>query len=84
MRNTHTAFQITIQGALGRDWSSRLEGLDIICVPSVDGQPMTILTGEMVDQTALLGVLNTLYDLHLPILSVERLPAVGTASNVAG
>jgi hypothetical protein len=34
---------------------------------------MTILTGEMVDQTALLGVLNTLYDLHLPIVSVEGL-----------
>jgi len=34
---------------------------------------MSILLGELVDQAALAGVLNTLYELHLPVLSVERL-----------
>ena len=39
---------------------------------------VTILSGEMLDQTALLGVLKTLYDLHLLILTVESLPELGT------
>ena len=29
------------------------------------------LVGRLVDQAALLGVLNALYGLHLPLLSVE-------------
>ncbi|HRX01992.1 MAG: hypothetical protein M9927_19150 [Anaerolineae bacterium] len=35
--------------------------------------PVTVLTGEFQDQAALSGVLNTLYDLGLPLLSVECL-----------
>ena len=33
--------------------------------------PVTILSGRLLDQAGLLGVLNTLYDLRLPLLSVE-------------
>ena len=36
---------------------------------------MTTLFGELSDQAALAGVLNTLYELHLPVFSVERLAA---------
>ncbi len=35
--------------------------------------PMSTLLGELVDQAALAGVLNTLYELHLPVISVELL-----------
>ena len=66
-------YRIAIKGVLGEGWSNRLGGLEIVHARSADGQAMTILSGEMVDQTALLGVLNTLYDLHLPIVSVEHL-----------
>ena len=37
--------------------------------------PVTILTGVMVDQAALNGVINTLYDLGCPLLSVECVEA---------
>jgi hypothetical protein len=40
---------------------------------TVDGAPVTILTGRVVDQAALLGVLNNAYDLGFPLLSVECL-----------
>jgi hypothetical protein len=42
--------------------------------PSSDdlGSPATTLEGKINDQSALAGVLNTLYELHLPVLSVER------------
>ena len=35
--------------------------------------PVTTLEGELSDQAALAGVLNTLYELHLPVLLVKRL-----------
>jgi len=35
--------------------------------------PVTTLEGELRDQAALAGVLNTLYELHLPVLLVKRL-----------
>ena len=44
------------------------------CSPKAE-QSVTTLLGELADQAALAGVLNTLYELHLPVLSVERLPA---------
>ena len=37
--------------------------------------PATTLVGEFADQVALAGVLNTLVDLHLSVVSVERLSA---------
>jgi len=41
---------------------------------------MTTLTGELIDQAALLGVLNALYNLRLTIWSVECL---GTPANLS-
>lgn len=38
-----------------------------------DGMEVTALTGKLQDQTALAGILNTLYNLRLPLLSVEYL-----------
>jgi hypothetical protein len=39
--------------------------------------PVTLLVGPLIDQAALSGVLNTLYELHLPLLSVENLDEKG-------
>ena len=36
-----------------------------------DGSIETTLSGQLADQAALTGVLNTPYELHLPVLSVE-------------
>jgi hypothetical protein len=37
------------------------------------GAPVTTLTGRLVDQAALFGVLNNVYDMGFPLLSVEWL-----------
>jgi hypothetical protein len=42
----------------------------------VDALPVTILVGELVDQAALSGVMNTLYNMHLPVLSVIHMADV--------
>ncbi len=62
-----------MQGVLHAEWSSRLEGMAIVTRVPKDGVPVTSLTGELVDQAALAGVLDHLYSLRLPVLSVMRL-----------
>jgi hypothetical protein len=65
-------YAIWVQGALGAEWADRLGGLQVREVRA-GAQPMTELVGDVVDQTALAGVLSTLYELGLPIVSVDRL-----------
>ena len=41
----------------------------------LDQYPMTTLTGQLIDQSALIGVINSLYDFGYPILLVECVEA---------
>jgi hypothetical protein len=43
-----------------------------------DGTPLTILTGEVGDQAALRGVLNTIYELRISLIAVNKLPRTGS------
>ena len=48
--------------------------MSITTTGEADETPVTTLLGKLVDQAALMGVLNTLYDYyHCPLLSVEYL-----------
>jgi hypothetical protein len=63
-------YRIQIQGYLGQHWSDSMAGLTI----SVSGerdQSVTTLSGEVLDQAALMGVLNGLYGMGYTLLSVE-------------
>ena len=53
--------------------SDRLGGMAITSTTTKEKLPVTLLVGHLIDQAALSGVLNTLYELHLPLLSVENL-----------
>jgi hypothetical protein len=46
-----------------------------VVVETSANPPLTTLTGELDDQASLAGVLRTLYELHLPVLSVEYVNA---------
>lgn len=67
------SYVIRIRGALEPEWSARLGGLRILVV-SAGPYTATELSGRLPDQAALIGVLISLYDLGLPLLSVERMP----------
>jgi hypothetical protein len=62
-------YVILVQGVLESSWSERLGGMSITVHDRPDG-PCTTLAGVLIDQTSLHGVLKTLYDLGLPVLSV--------------
>jgi hypothetical protein len=64
-----TMYVILVQGALESSWSERLSGMSITVFDGPDG-PCTTLAGVLIDQAALQGVLKTLYDLGLPVLSI--------------
>jgi hypothetical protein len=66
-------YRITVEGRIPTKWCDRLEGMTVTVWTSEADQHLTRLQGELPDQAALAGVLNTLYELHLPVLSVERL-----------
>jgi hypothetical protein len=68
--STHSVYEIRVGGDLDPSWSDRLSGMKIRQAEA--GPPVvTLLTGELPDQSALQGIMNTLFELHLPILSTE-------------
>ena len=71
-------YQIVVHGRIDPTWSDRLEGMRISLDSSLDASPTTTLLGELSDQAALAGVLNTLYELHLTVISVTRLSELST------
>ena len=66
-------YQIRVWGWLDESWSERLAGMHITVSHLGTEPPITKLTGNLPDQAALSGVLNRLYDLGLPVISVRRL-----------
>jgi hypothetical protein len=69
------AYRIRVQGRLDESWSPRLGGMAIHVATTSEGDTVTTLEGTLLDQAALAGVLNTLYSLGLPMISVEHVPA---------
>ncbi len=59
-------YQIKVQGRLDESWSGWFDRMDI----TVEGNTTT-LTGAVVDQAALRGLLSKLWDLNLALISVN-------------
>jgi thiosulfate reductase cytochrome b subunit len=70
-------YRICIQGHLDENWLDYLQGMKISVDDNEEGLPVTVLTGLLLDQAALMGILNSLYDHRQPILSVECLSMAG-------
>ena len=61
-------YQITVRGHLASDWSDWLDGLEMTSLDQGD----TVLSGRIVDQAALMGILNKLHRLNITLLAVSR------------
>lgn len=66
-------YRIRVRGHLGSEYSNRLASMHIDTLTRNDGTSETVLEGRLADQAALAGVLNTLYGLHLPVISADCL-----------
>ena len=65
---TQEQYHIRVQGHLSPQWSDWFEGFTI--TNSVDGE--AVLSGMILDQAALFGLLSKISNLGLPLLSVNR------------
>jgi hypothetical protein len=68
---TPATYRIEVEGHLAESSSDCLAGMRITVGERLDQTTMTTLVGRLRDQAELSGVLNSLYDLRLPILKVE-------------
>lgn len=62
-------FQIKIKGHLGQEWAGWFDGLTI----TLEEDGNTLLSGSIVDQSALHGILKKIRDLGMPLLSVNTI-----------
>ncbi len=67
--NEPGTYQIRIKGHLSPQWADWFDGLTI----TLQDDAETLLTGPVVDQAALHGLLKKLRDLGIPLLSVNQI-----------
>ena len=73
-------YEIRLKGHLDDKWADRFAGLSF----TLESDGTTILSGPVVDQAALYGLLRNVRDLGLPLLSVIQVdpkPANGSDGN---
>jgi len=64
-------YEIRFQGHLSPYRAQMFEGMEMVQGPGGE----TVLTGPVIDQAALHGILDRIRDLGVPLLSVNQLPA---------
>jgi hypothetical protein len=65
--NKPTVYKIRVKGHLSPEWSDWFEGLTV----TLEEDGNTLLTGPVIDQAALHGLLKKVRDLGLPLVSVS-------------
>ncbi|RLD20655.1 MAG: hypothetical protein DRI71_10085 [Bacteroidetes bacterium] len=65
-------YQISVKGKLDANWSDRLAGMSISLFES-DDEVISTLTGKIIDQAELFGVLNALNNYQYKVLSVNQI-----------
>jgi len=64
-------YEIRLKGHLDPRWASWFDGMSV----RNDGDGTTVIRGDVVDQSALHGLLHKVRDIGLPLVSVVRVPA---------
>ena len=67
-------YKIRVRGHVDAETARRLRGLSVENTTDEGGAPVATLQGDLPDQAALMGVLHTLNDHYLPLLSAKYRP----------
>ena len=66
-------YELHIQGRLDASWISQVEADTISVLEDADQGPVTVLTATFRDQAELRGLLDRIYNLNLPLISVNHI-----------
>lgn len=66
--NQQTIYQFKLKGHLGQQWMNWFEGLTV----TLEEDGNTLLSGIVVDQSALHGILKKIRDLGMPLLTLSQ------------
>jgi hypothetical protein len=76
-------YRIEIQGDVPSNWSDRFGGMKLFASSLNDEtNKVTFLQGKVRDQSELSGILNSIYELHLSLLSVQYLGSDSSSADV--
>lgn len=65
-------YQIIVKGGLSDDWLTWMNGRVISMYQMLENRDQTILITTIIDQAALRGILNNLWDLNLTLISATQ------------
>jgi hypothetical protein len=65
-------YEIRVGGHLDLRWVDWFEGMEITTGFDQNGSPISVISGNIVDQAALHGILIKIRDIGIPIISVNR------------
>ena len=65
-------YQIKLSGTLDQRWVGWFDGMQISTKMTENGNPITVLTGPVIDQVALRGLLTKIWDLNMDLIAVQR------------
>ena len=73
---TEATYRVSIAGRVDPKSIDRLAGMNVESAKGEgsDRRDTTTLVGRVSDQAQLIGLLNTLYEMRLPLLTVQMLP----------
>lgn len=64
-------YQIQIHGHLDQRWEKMFSGFTITHQRLQSGEPLSLMVGEVSDQSALYGVINHLRNMGVELISVQ-------------
>ena len=77
---TSRFYRITVEAKIDPSWSDWLGGMQLATRKEADDMTVTTLSGVLIDQAALRGLLNRLWDLNLVVRSVEQVDPAPTSN----
>ena len=66
-----TQYQITLRGHLDTRWEAMFPGFSFKHEMTPEDQPITVMTGKVIDQAALYGTINRLRNLGAELISFQ-------------
>ena len=75
-------YQIKVQGILDEKWCAWFDGMAIAHETDSDGASLTTLTGVVIDQARLRGILDGMWNLNLTVVSVKRIKSEKDSSHL--